>query len=90
MATKRGANAIGAPDGRKSDKKWKPWVWIPITLIPKKVTTAKPRVTTIWLVTVKLYGIIPNKLQNNIKENTEKITGKYKFPPFFTFSVKTL
>jgi hypothetical protein len=41
-------------------------------------------------VTVKLNGIIPNKLQKNINENIENNIGKYKGPFFLTFSAKTL
>ena len=69
---------------------WKPCVLIPITLIPKKAIIARPNVTTIWLVTVKLNGIIPIKLQKKIKEKIEKSIGKYKLPFFLTFSDKTL
>jgi hypothetical protein len=59
-------------------------------LIPKNAIIAKANVTTIWLVTVKLKGIIPIKLQKKIKEKIEKSTGKYKLPFFFTFSDNTL
>ena len=90
IATKRGASAIGAPDGKKKDKAWKPCVLIPIIFIPTKAIVAKPSVTTIWLVTVKLKGIIPIKLQKKRKEKIVKIIGKYKLPFFLTFSDKTL
>jgi hypothetical protein len=36
-------------------------------LIPTNAIVAKPSVITIWLVTVKLYGIIPSKLQKKNK-----------------------
>ena len=45
---------------------------IPIIFIDKNAKIAKPSVITIWLVTVKLYGIIPNKLQNNKNEALQK------------------
>lgn len=90
IITKSGAKAIGAPDGKKSESKWKPWVLIPIILIAKKANNDKPNVTTIWLVTVKLYGIIPNILQNNMNVKIVKSIGKYKEPFFFTFSESTL
>jgi hypothetical protein len=51
---------------------------------------AKPNVTTIWLVTVKLKGIIPIKLQKKIKEKMVNKKGKYNEPFFFTFSAKRL
>ena len=63
---------------------------MPITLIPKKAKIAKPKVTTIWLVTVKLYGIIPNKLQKKINEKIVNNIGKKYEPFFFMFSAKTL
>jgi len=59
-------------------------------LIAKKEIIANPNVTTICDVTVKLNGIIPNKLQKNIKEKIENNIGKYKGPFFLTFSAKTL
>ena len=59
-------------------------------MIPINEKEAKPKVTTMWLVTVKLYGIIPNKLQKNIKEKIENKIGKYKEPFFLTFSDKIL
>ncbi len=41
-----------------------------------KENEAKPKVTTMWLVTVKLKGIIPNKLQKKIKLKIVNKTGK--------------
>jgi hypothetical protein len=41
-------------------------------------------------VTVKLNGIIPSKLQKNIKEKIVNSIGKYNGPFFLTFSAKTL
>jgi len=58
--------------------------------LQKKEIIAKPNVTTMCDVTVKLNGIIPNKLQKNINENIENNIGKYKGPFFLTFSAKTL
>ena len=54
--------------------------------MPIKKLKAKPSVTTIWLVTVKAKGIIPNKLQNKIKKKIQKSIGKYNDPFFFIFS----
>lgn len=62
----------------------------PITLIAKKAIIANPKVTAIWLVTVKLNGTIPTRLQKNIKEKILNNIGKYKDPFFFTFSDNTL
>lgn len=59
-------------------------------LIPMKVNIEKANVITIWLVTVKLYGIIPIKLQENRNRNTAKITVKYCEPSFLTFSTRTV
>jgi len=42
----------------------------------KNATIAKPKVTAIWLVTVKLNGIIPIKLQKKIKEKILNNIGK--------------
>jgi hypothetical protein len=63
---------------------------IPITLIAKNAIIAKPNVTAIWLVTVKLNGIIPSKLQKNKNENNENNIGKYNEPFFLTFSYNTV
>lgn len=54
IITRRGANAIGAPAGKKKDIKWNPWILIPIRFIAVKAIKAIPKVTMIWLVTVKL------------------------------------
>ena len=62
----------------------------PIILIAKNDSIDKLTVTTIWLVTVKLKGIIPSKLQKKMNENIEKRNGKYRLPFFLTFSVSTL
>ena len=63
---------------------------IPIIFIAINAIMAKPKVTTIWLVTVKLKGIIPKRLQKKINEKILNNTGKYNGPFFFTFSAKTL
>jgi len=61
---------------------------IPITLIPKNAKMDKPKVIQIWLVTVKLKGTIPTKLQKKMKEKIVNNIGKYNGPFFFTFSDK--
>ena len=45
-------------------------------MIIKKHKVAIDRVTATWLVEVKLYGVIPRKLQVKIKVNKLKINGK--------------
>ena len=72
----KGARAKGAPGGRNKQSMWKPCVLIPIILMAIKEKEAKPNVTTMWLVTVKLKGIIPNKLQKKIKLKIVNKTGK--------------
>ena len=47
IITSKGANAIGAPDGKNSENKCKPCVLNPIILIAKKAVNDKPNVTTI-------------------------------------------
>lgn len=90
IITNKGANANGAPGGKNNDNRWTPCVLIPIIFIDKNAKMAKPSVITIWLVTVKLYGIIPIKLQKKMNEKIVNNIGK-KYEPFFlTFSVNTL
>ena len=43
---------------------------------PTKMNAANTKVTIMWLVTVKDYGIIPNILQNNTNMNKENIKEK--------------
>jgi hypothetical protein len=43
-----------------------------------------------WLVTVKLNGIIPIRLQKKINVKIVNSIGKYNGPFFFTFSDNTL
>lgn len=62
--------------GKNKEKKFKPWVFNPIMLIPTKIDKDKLNVKAIWLVTVKLYGIIPNILLNSKNKCKENIKGK--------------
>ena len=64
------------PDGRKNPKKCNLCILMAIILIPIKRVNAKLKVTNIWLVIVKLYGIIPIKLLIIKKEKRKKINGK--------------
>ena len=43
---------------------------------PTNIKAARTKVTIIWLVTVKVYGIIPNILQNRTNMNNENINAK--------------
>jgi len=88
IITSNGANAKGAPGGKNNDNKLIPCVRKPIIFMDKKAIVAKPNVITIWLVTVKLYGIIPNRLQKKINEKILNNIGKKKLPFFLTFSVR--
>ena len=87
--TNNGANANGAPGGKNKLKKCVPFFKIPKILIPTKIANAIEKVTMIWLVTVKLYGIIPIKLQNNIIKKVVNINGKYFLPTGPAFSLTT-
>ena len=49
----------------------------PITVTPIKINAARINVTIIWLVTVNVYGIIPNMLQKSTNINNENINAKY-------------
>jgi hypothetical protein len=49
-------------------------------VIPIKRERDNPKVTTKWLVAVKLYGIIPIKLLLKRKRKVVKINGKYFLP----------
>lgn len=91
IGTNKGANAKCIPDGRKNPKKCNLWILRAIILIPIKRVNAKLKVTNIWLVIVKLYGIIPIKLLIIKKEKRKKINGKNckPFDPIF-FSTSVL
>ena len=47
-----------------------------IIVTPINIKAANTKVTIIWLVTVKAYGIIPNILQNRTNIKSEKINEK--------------
>src|ERR1700679_1968565 len=62
--------------GTNSLKKLKPCLAKPVTITTAMTRQASENVTAIWLVTVKLPGTIPKKLQNSTKMNSEKTKGK--------------
>ena len=89
MNTSRGAKANGAPGGKNRLKKCVRFFRIPSILIPTKMARASENVSIRWLVTVKLYGIIPSKLLNKIIKNVVNISGKYFLPTGPAFSCTT-
>jgi hypothetical protein len=57
-------------------------------LIARKAIVDKLNVIAMWLVTVKLKGTIPHKLQKKIKQKILNNIGKYKEPFFLHFQIK--
>jgi len=88
MKTSKGASAIGAPGGKKRLRKCVLFLTIPIIFKPINPASAVQKVTIRWLVTVKLYGIIPSKLQTSIIIKVVKIKGKcfINLGPAFSFT----
>lgn len=86
IKTSSGDIINGAPGGKKRENNAKPCNEKPIKLIAKKKERAKVKVTTIWLVVVKAYGIIPIKLHKSMNKNKESRAGKYKLLPLLMFS----
>ena len=62
-----GTKTLGAPWGTKELKKCRPWVKMPSKVTPMNTASAMAKVTMMWLVKVKLYGIMPSRLPNRIK-----------------------
>jgi hypothetical protein len=71
-----GESTIGTPAGRKNEKNLKPCFMNAMIVTIRKIATAIVSVTAIWLVKVKLYGIIPIKFPKSTNINIEKISGK--------------
>jgi hypothetical protein len=71
----KGAINTGHPGGKKIPKNPNLCILAPTIFTPIKLAAAMARVTARELVTVKLYGTIPTKLDTNIKENTVKTYG---------------
>lgn len=90
MKTSNGASGKGAPGGKKRLRKCLPFLSTPMILIPIKIARAKEKVTIKWLVTVKLYGIIPCTLQIRIIIKVVKIRGKNGLPLGPALSATTL
>ena len=68
-----GNKTTGTPLGTKIFKYLKPWITKPKIVTPIKINIANAKVTIIWLVTVKVYGIIPNILQKRTNIMNEYI-----------------
>ena len=77
IAATSGATNSGVPSGRNSEKKCKPWRAKPTITTRMKTIMAKPKVTAMWLVGVKLCtkGTMPMRLHDSTKMNTAKING---------------
>jgi len=78
---KAGIMATGIPSGKNNSKYFSLWYNILIIFVPIKKLNEKYKVIIKWLVTVILYGINPNKLEMNIKQNVKKnnVMGEYFF-----------
>tara|TARA_B100000674_G_C37422774_1_gene725830 strand:+ start:179 stop:523 length:345 start_codon:yes stop_codon:yes gene_type:complete len=79
IITINGNKTIGTPLGTNNFKYPKPCLIKPIIVTPININAAKTKVTIMWLVTVNVYGIIPNMLQNKTNMNRENINEKYGF-----------
>ena len=76
ITTINGNKTIGTPLGTKSFKYPSPCLINPIIVTPININAANTKVTMMWLVTVKEYGIIPNMLQNKTNINKENMKEK--------------
>ena len=76
ITTINGNKTIGTPLGTKSFKYPSPCLINPIIVTPTNINAANTKVTMMWLVTVKEYGIIPNMLQNKTNMNKENMKEK--------------
>ncbi len=57
-------------------KNFHPWRAIAIAVTPTNTTAANANVTTMWLVTVKLNGMRPRRLDNKMNMKSVKMNGK--------------
>ena len=76
ITTIKGSSTTGTPLGTNNFKYPNPCLIKPITVTHIKINAARTKVTMIWLVTVKVYGIIPNMLQKRTNMNNEKMNEK--------------
>ena len=76
IITINGSSTTGTPLGTNNLRYPKPCLINPTIVTPMKINAANTKVTIMWLVTVKVYGIIPNILQNNTNINKENIKAK--------------
>ena len=71
--TSKNPNKKEVLSGKNNEKKFEPCKRTEIMLIPIKIAILNAKVTTIWLVKVKLYGINPIKFNVTMKINNDKI-----------------
>jgi hypothetical protein len=67
---------LGAPCGTKKVRNRTPWITKPSTVTPMNTATAMKKVTMMWLVKVKLPGIIPSMFPIRMKMKRVKMSGK--------------
>ena len=80
MGTSNKANKNDMLEGMKSESITNLYFFRQIILTPMNIDKDKENVIIRWLVIVKLYGIKPLKLANNIKVKITEIKGKYFSP----------
>ena len=72
---------LGTPLGAKKPRNFNnPCLKIAMKVAARNIKNAIAKVTIIWLVHVKLKGIIPIRLPIRIKKNKVKMNGKYLKP----------
>ena len=76
---------MGTPSGTKSRRKCQPCLTMPTIVTPMNTIAASAKVTMMWLVTVKLYGISPSRLLNRMNRNSVKTNGKKSRAPWPAF-----
>jgi hypothetical protein len=76
IGTSNKLNITEIPEGKKAEKNFSLCFFIESICMPIKQNKLMANVTTSWLVIVKLYGRIPNKLKVKIKKKMEPTIGK--------------
>lgn len=76
ITTSNGIITRGTFLGKNIEKNFMLYIFKPKIFSPIKIESDNENVKVIWLVTVKVYGIIPIKLQNNKVIWRVKIKGK--------------
>src|SRR3546814_101646 len=75
-----GNSRSGDPGGTKKVRKCSPCLTKPRMVTPIKMMIASAKVTTMWLVRVKLYGTMPSRLPNSTNMDAVSTTGKKRRP----------